>query len=465
MFRKFRLFILLFLVSYLISPALAFAQDIDDEEESFNPNYIISDFEMTDYNSMSYENINSFLKRKGILNELILPDKDGIMQYAAEIIYRAAQDYHISPRVLLVTLQKEQSLIECDSINQRDLDWAMGYAVCDDCSKDDPLIQKFKGFGKQVDRAAWRLSYYAENPDEFHFQVGESFMIDGQLVTPNNQATVSLYNYTPHLHGNSNFRKIWDRWFSRSYPDGTLARVKTTDKSETKIYVIQNGLKREITSMSILLSRFDIKRLIDVNATDLDQYPDGLPIKYSNYSLLKSPKGTVYLLVNDTLRGFASADVFKTMGYQWAEVEDASWEDLANYQEGDPLTMNSVYPLGALLQDKTTGGVYYVADGLKHPIWSKELMVINYAKYKIIQVSPSELDKYTTAEPVMFPDGQLVKSPGDPKVYVISNGQKRPIADEYTFLSLGYKWNNVITTSDKALALHQTGEEIKWEEE
>ncbi|MFH1173351.1 MAG: hypothetical protein V1692_02380, partial [bacterium] len=420
--------------------------------------------EMTDYNSMSYDNIHSFLRKKGSLNELILMDKNGITQYAAEIIYRAAQDYQINPKVLLVTLQKEQSLIECDSYTEDRLDWAMGYAVCDDCSKDDPLIQKFKGFGKQVDRAAWRLNYYAENPEQFNYRVGKSHIIDGQTVIPVNQATASLYNYTPHLHGNSNFRKIWDRWFSRSYPDGTLIRVKAVDKQKSTIWVIQQGTRREITSMSVLLSRFDINNLIDVNATDLDQYPEGVPIKYSNYSLLKSPKGTVYLLVNDTLRGFASAEVFKTMGYQWDEVEDISWEDLANYQEGQPLTMNSVYPLGSLLQDKTTGGVYYVADGLKHPIWSKELMDVNYSKRKITPVTPAELDKYTTAEPVMFPDGELIKSPGDPKVYVISNGQKRPIANEFTFIALGYKWQNIITTTDKALALHQTGEEIQWEE-
>ncbi len=455
MFKKLVIFLFFCL---LVVPLSALAQESMETESKFNPNFIISDYEMRDYKAMSYDEIKNFLERKGKLNRQTLVDKNGIVQYAAEIIYRAAQDYQINPKVLLVTLQKEQSLIEEDSPTDDRLDWAMGYAVCDDCSKDDPGIQKFKGFGKQVDRAAWRLNYYFANPDEFYFEVGQTFNIDGVQVTPANQATVNLYNYTPHIHGNENFWKIWNRWFLRTYPDGSLLQAA----GSKEIWLIQDGLKRKFEQMSALLSRYDINKILQVNQIDLDQFEEGKPIKFTNYSLLKSPKGTVYLLVDDTLRGFTSAKVFKTMGYQWDEVEDASQEDLANYTEGKPITMESVYPEGALLQDKKTGGVYYVEEGVKKPIWSVELMKANFSSRKITPVSPEELEKYTTGEPVIFKDGELVKSPSEPTVYVISNGLKRPINDEATFLGLGYKWENIITTSEKALSLHTTGEPLIW---
>lgn len=445
------------MLSFLALPYSVLAQT----ESSFNPNFILSDYEMRDHKAMGYDEIERFLDRKGNLNERALIDKNGIVQYATEIIYRASLDYLINPKVLLVTLQKEQSLVEDDTPNTDQLDWAMGYAVCDDCSKDDPGIQKFKGFGKQIDRAAARLDYYFDNPTEFNFQAGKVCQVDGQIVIPGSQATANLYNYTPHLHGNENFKKIWDRWFSRLYPDGSLMQAVGSAKND--IFLIQDGLKRKFEQMSALLSRYDTNKIIQVNASDLDQYSDGKPIKFPNYSLLSSPKGTVYLLVDDTLRGFTSAEVFRKMGYRWDEVEKVSLEDLANYQEGEPITKDSIYPEGVLLQDKATGGVYYVKDGKKQPIWSVELMTTNFPGRKIVPVKAEELNNYLTAEPVVFKDGELVKSPAEPAVYVIANGEKRPIVDEATFLGLGYKWTNIITASDKALSLHPLGEALKWE--
>lgn len=446
------------LLSFLAVPFSALAQETTDTESKFNPNFIISDYEMRDYKAMSYDEIKNFLESRGALNRQTLINKNGIVQYAAEIIYRAALDYQINPKVLLVTLQKEQSLVDEDNPTDDRLAWAMGYAVCDDCSKDDPGIQKFKGFGKQVDRAAWRLNYYFDNPDEFYFEVGQTFNIDGISVTPANQATVNLYNYTPHIHGNENFYKIWNRWFLRTYPDGSLLQAA----GSKEIWLIQDGLKRKFVQMSALLSRYDINKVLLVNQTDLDQFEEGKPIKFTNYSLLSSPKGTVYLLVDDILRGFASAKVFKAMGYQWDEVEKVSQEDLADYTEGKPITTTSIYPGGALLQDKTTGGVYYVEEGIKKPIWSPELLKANFSGRKIVRVTPEELAKYPTGEAITFKDGELIKSPSDSAVYVVSHGLKLPILDEATFLGLGYKWTNIIVTSERAVELHATGEPLVW---
>ncbi|MFH1173374.1 MAG: hypothetical protein V1692_02500, partial [bacterium] len=70
MLRKSSFFIILFLLFSLVLPVGVLAQA--ELYKGFNPNYIISDYEMADYNSMSYDNIHSFLRKKGSLNELIL---------------------------------------------------------------------------------------------------------------------------------------------------------------------------------------------------------------------------------------------------------------------------------------------------------------------------------------------------------------------------------------------------------
>ena len=71
--------------------------------------------------------------------------------------------------------------------------------------------------------------------------------------------------------------------------------------------------------------------------------------------------------------------------------------------------MKSAYPAGALLQNNTTGGVYYVQDGKKHPIITRDIMDINYARYSLTAVSTEELEKFETQDSVKLKDGEIVK--------------------------------------------------------
>jgi hypothetical protein len=424
----------------------------------FDPNQIITDDDLNDFDSMDLVSIQEFLNNQsGILKNYQSFDALGVSRSAAEIIYNSALTNIINPKWILATLQKEQSLITDPNPTQRDLDWAMGYGVCDDCTTDDPYLQKFKGFGMQVERASARVRYYTDNPSQFNFQVGKSMNVDGQNILPYNQATANLYNYTPHLHGNYNFWNIWYRWFSKIFPDGTLVRAV----DDTVVYLIKNGQRRAILSKSVLISRFDPLKVIEVSNNDLQSYQQGASIKYPNYSLLKSPAGKIYLLVNDEKKEIESEDVFKTIGYNPEEVIDVTDEELASYAEGRKITMDSVYPQGALLQDSKSGGIFYVEDGIKYPIIAKEILNNNFSQYKITKVTSAELDKYIkAANGVKLKDGTLILVKGDNKVYAISNGERRWIVNESTFEQLGYKWNSIITVSDKVASLHSLGEDL-----
>ena len=71
------------------------------------------------------------------------------------------------------------------------------------------------------------------------------------------------------------------------------------------------------------------------------------------------------------------------------------------------------------------------------------------------------LAAYQKTDPVLFDDGTLLKTNSFPIVYLISNGQKRPFADETIFSNLGYNTKNVITVSSQFLSLYPIGEQIK----
>ncbi|MFH1427302.1 MAG: hypothetical protein ABIG60_02115 [Patescibacteria group bacterium] len=456
-YSKFVFFIFIIILSFILYKAPVYAS------ENFNPNYIISDFEVLDYTSMNLDSIQLLLENKNsFLATYSCSDPDGKNMTAAEIIYDRAITNKISPKFLIVLLQKEQSLIEEDSPKESQLDWATGYG-CPDGASCNP---RWQGFWKQVNSASLQFRDYIDNPHLYTYKIGETYTFNNPystikeettIVTPLNQATAALYNYTPHVYnGNYNFYNIWQRYFTINYSNGSLLKAE----GEVGVWLIQNNKKRPFLTKSALTSRFDENKIITVNKSDLDKYEKGAPIKFQNYSLLRSPRGTIFLLVDDSRRGFASAEAFRKIGYNPEEVMDASWEDINSYTEGQPITASSTYPTGALLQDKTTGGVYWVLEGKKAPIWDKIFLSAKYKNKTLTAVSPEELADYETISPVLFPDGELVKSSNSPAVYLISENKKRPFISGTVFEGLGYKWENIITISPKVLYLYEQGDYV-----
>ena len=449
------LFFIIIFVLFLTKPITVKA--------AFDPNYIISDEEVLDYTSMDLEDIKTLLMNKNsFLSTYSYLNPDGKLMTAAEIIYDRAITNKVSPKFLLVLIQKEQSLIEDPSPEQSQLDWAAGYG----CPDGGSCNLRWQGFWKQINSASMQFRDYLDNPQLYSYQAGGTYTFtnlygvvsnDPITVTPVNQATAALYNYTPHVYnGNYNFYNIWQRYFTRNYPDGSLLQVY----GESGVWLIQNNKKRPFQSRAALISRFDPNKIIKVNKADIDKYETGAPIKFAQYSLIRSPRGTIFLLVDDKKRGFTSGEAFRKMGFNPVEVANASWEDVNSYSDGVPLTATSTYPTGALLQDKKTGGVYWVIEGTKAPILNKIFLTAKFKNKKIIRVTAAELNNYQTIDPVLFTDGELLKSNNSSAVYVISGGKKRPIYSGEVFEKLGYQWQNVLTVPPQILSLYDQGEPI-----
>lgn len=460
----------------------------------FNPHYIISDAEMRDASTMSYFEIYSFLQEKGRLNSVFVespdlctknkpegydPHRDSIpmVKGVAQMIYDAANCYGVNPKYILAVIEKEMSVVTWDPARshrldwQDRLDWAAGYALCDGCKKTSTLAQKYKGIDRQIDVVAGWMDWYYENYANYpsFTKPGETKIISGTRVTPVNIATAALYTYTPHVGnsrygGNRLFWSIWKRWFGEgitmSYPDGTLLR----DEKTGAVVVMQNSKARLILSESVLLSRYNASTVIDINTfdfTSLVEANPGKPINFPDIALVRIEDGTTYLLVGDTMRRIVSDEVSAKIGFNPEEIEDIKAVDLDGYILGIPVTLEEAFPTGQLVQDTSTGGVFFAEAGVKHPLWDRALLEARFPGQQVLlAMTPEELATLPTGSPVMFRDGTLVKSPDDPTVYVIAGGKKMPIPSETVFLAYGYKWTNIITTSVKALSLHPTTEPL-----
>lgn len=154
---------------------------------------------------------------------------------SAQIIKDVASACGINPQVLLVLLQKEQSLVTDDWPWPVQYRSATGYG----CPDTAPCDAEFYGFFNQVYQAAKAFRRYEANPTNYNYRAGRNNTI---LWHPNaacgssnvyieNQATASLYIYTPYRpnqaaldnlygtgdgcssYGNRNFWRMFNDWF------------------------------------------------------------------------------------------------------------------------------------------------------------------------------------------------------------------------------------------------------------
>lgn len=245
----------------------------------FDPGNIISDQNFFDSNSMSTSDIWSFFASKSC------SPRDGVpclqnfaattktipaagpnhcAQYtglpnesAASIVFRVAQACRISPKVLLVLMQKEQSLITNPSAYgyQRAMGWG-----CPDSGPNHSAVcdADYFGFQNQVYKSAWQFRQYTAFPGGRAFHIGNSYIqyhpdaarCGGSTVNILNQATANLYIYTPYqpnasalanlygtgdgcsAYGNRNFWRLYTDWFGNpttpaGTPVGSLDSVTT----------------------------------------------------------------------------------------------------------------------------------------------------------------------------------------------------------------------------------------------
>ena len=278
----------------------------------FQAGNIITDYVMGDYSSMSEGDIQNFLKSKNPCNDtdtskasrysnhryhienghfVCMADERFNGESAAHIIWQAAQDYHINPRVLIVLLEKEQGLVT-DTWPNADLQYrsATGYGCPDTAACDS----QYYGFKNQIRNAAELFRYILDHGSKY-YPVGNNYVkynpdgnCGGSTVYIQNRATSALYQYTPYqpnnavlnanpgtivscgAYGNSNFYYYYTKWFGNTrgkeldgiyLPDG-IYQFRTTDGLSLSFTGTNNGANATLapTDTNDTLQQFKISR-------------------------------------------------------------------------------------------------------------------------------------------------------------------------------------------------------------
>lgn len=164
---------------------------------------------------------------------------------AARLIMDVSRACNISPKVMLVLLQKEQGLVLDDWPWSMQYNSATGYYCLDSplpASVDtngNKCHDAYEGFFNQVYFGARQYQLYRVNQDDYNFRPGRTQHIlfnpstscGSSPVYIQNQATAGLYNYTPYqpnaaalanlygtgdgcsAYGNRNFWRMFSNWW------------------------------------------------------------------------------------------------------------------------------------------------------------------------------------------------------------------------------------------------------------
>jgi len=187
---------------------------------------------------------------------------------AAEVIYEIANACGINPKVLIVTLQKEQGLVSSTKPTEYMYRAAMGFG----CPDSDPGIcgKVFTGLFNQLYRAAKQFRWYGNPEGSFtYWKPGRTVSMRfnpkascGSMQFPlKSQATANLYYYTPYTpnaaalrnlygtgdscsaYGNRNFWRFYHDWFGSPIGGGYLLKAAGTETfliADNKKYLVQD---------------------------------------------------------------------------------------------------------------------------------------------------------------------------------------------------------------------------------
>ena len=166
---------------------------------------VISEANFRNPTSLSAAQIQAFLDAQpGALKNYRGRDHAGVAKSAAEMIAEASTAFDVSPKVILATLQKEQSLLSTKNPAQSQYNGAMGAGMPD--SKQN--VGSMQGFGNQI---WWGAQKQDKNAKLWHPGVFEP--VDGTNVYSANPGTHAQYRYTPHFSGVMSFWMIYWRYF------------------------------------------------------------------------------------------------------------------------------------------------------------------------------------------------------------------------------------------------------------
>ena len=388
-------------ITSLLVVALGFAA-IDSQKATaalkgsmFDPGLIISDSVFYDFGSMTVEEIQRFLDSKVPVCKAATAGPTCLRYYkmdtqakagedgrcapvpakqnqsAAQIIFDVATACKINPRVLLVTLQKEQGLVQASKPTAYMYRAALGYGCPDTrpdiCGKGSTIT----GLFNQLYRGAGQLQWYGDPRGSFtYLKVGTNVKIKYQadfcearnssgsctkwvdrcgskVFQLKSQATAALYYYTPYTpneaalknlygtgdscsaYGNRNFWRFYSDWFGSTIGGGFLLK-----SADSPTYLIVDDKKYLIDNDDLVADLAPLGPLGTVSQAYIDSFANAGTLT----PLVQSATKQLFMVADGTKFSLASCNVAAELGLDCAKAVTLTTSQLNALKNGGAST-------------------------------------------------------------------------------------------------------------------------------
>jgi hypothetical protein len=431
--------------------------------ESYNSR-IIDDVLFIDSNAMSEAAIQAFLQAKVpacrtgyvCLKDYVDPT---VQKKASKIIFEEAQRIGLSPMVILVTLQKEQSLVTDDFPYDSQYRTAMGYGCPESQSVCD---SQYYGFYNQVrlgstllrvghDRNCGNTTSFPGWSVNTKWKRGNTTTVDGKATYMETCPTGSLMNYTPHrpdsgylsagdgshYYGNYNFIYFFTAWFRptqiddtmTAHPDGSLVAL------ENKIWLIYEGKRRHVMTPAVFNSYFYQWREVKRATTGDYGLQIGSPVSVLRPgTLFRTPTSSVYVMEWDGSaqtwkKQLVTYAAFISLGYRWDEVQVIPESELPSATMGSPLAATA-HPHGTLVRSSDDPRVYMIEHGTRRHLTVPEVLYSHNRWWTDIKTATAADSQLPLGAVMPFREGKALYDGSN--LYVVEvpptgNNLKRPI--------------------------------------
>jgi hypothetical protein len=207
---------------------------------------------------------------------------------AAQIIKDVSNACGINPQVLIVLLNKEQSLV----VDTWPLNIQYNSATGFDCPDSAPCDPQYAGFFYQVYYAARQFKIYKAFPNDYNYIAGRTNNIywhpdlsrcGSSQVFIQNQATAALYVYTPYRpnqaaldnlygtgnscssYGNRNFWRMFSDWFGSTHDTTRKLQVTlydaVTDQTGERAKIGYSLIRKPSSNVTI---RFNVSSVSNI---------------------------------------------------------------------------------------------------------------------------------------------------------------------------------------------------------
>lgn len=405
----------------------------------FDPGLIISDAAFYDSGSMSVAQIQRFLESKlpavcndndggpkciknFVMDTPAVTGEDGrcaslpakSAQTAAQIIYDVSIACNISPKTLIVTLQKEQGLIQASNPTSRMYNFALGMNCPDTPSG---CAASSAGFFWQLYKGAGQLQWYGDARGSFtYLKVGTTITRRYQAANVEasigrdcgarsfplkSQATAALYYYTPYTpnqaalnnlystgdacsaYGNRNFWRFYTDWFGDPVAGSFLIKAATG-----YTYLVSENLKYPIYDTALISELTPLGKVGTVSQSYLDTFTTSITLN----RLFKSATGQFYFFDNGKKYTFTNCAQVEQFALDCNLAATFTASQIAALANGGAITE---YIPG------DNGETFIIQNGLKRQVLdSTSLSAAGIAIPALSTVPISAFDKMAWGQPI-----------------------------------------------------------------